>query len=592
MNIPFSVSLLICCSANAQEHPSLDPADAEAYQETLEGIEGLRLDINRASAGDLRVLPWFSSELAHQIETHRAESGPFHNLADLLQVDGVTRELLRAAEPYLTVTVPFHLSAKARLRISEHSGTSGDLNAQRISHRTEFSVPNLVDFAVLTERDPGESGPADFWTGYLVTSRFPGTDRLILGDFRPGFGQGLILSRHQRTSSVVGSARPQTSPSVAYRSSTENGALRGLYAESAWRRLNGSAILSHSRWDAQIHESGAEIKTGGLHSTETGRHRKDRLEERTIGIRLTHPLYAATIGATLLRSRFNPPLLQDEAPSRQNDLAGLDWNLHFGRFACFGELAFSSGRHPAWSTGAVLRLDGLRLVGLARRYDPQFQSLRGRGFSAYSGSPENEWGIFLGGVWKPRKRMKFEASLDRYGRIRPENAGALPPRGERTRFRLTHRLNRTLSLRLSFGSQLETLSETRTRRHVRTDLSWSDDRSRLQVWGERSWISAFEEGGSGLASGINLRGGGRTGFQVALWGAIYTISAYEARIYAFVPSVWGGSQLLTLTGRGYAGGPRLGWGGKRSRVTVRYAIRRTLAGFTPSWAIQVELGNL
>ena len=128
---------------------------------------------------------------------------------------------------------------------------------------------------------------------------------------------------------------------------------------------------------------------------------------------------------------------------------------------------------------AALRLDGLRLVGLARRYDPQFQSLRSRGFSAYSGSPENEWGIFHGGVWKPRKRMKLEASLDRYGRIRPENAGALPPRGERAHFRLTHRLNQTLSLRLSFGSQLETLSETRTRRHVRTDLSWSDDRGRL-----------------------------------------------------------------------------------------------------------------
>ena len=228
MKIPFSFSLLICCSANAQEHPSLGPADAEAYQEILEGIEGLRLDINYASASDLRVLPWFSSELAHQSETHRAEFGPFYNLADLLQVAGVTRELLRAAEPYLTVTVPFHFSAKARLRLSENS-VSGALSTQRISHRTEFSVPNLADFAVLTERDPGESGPADFWTGYLVTSRFPGTDRLILGDFRPGFEQGLILSIHQRTSSVVGLARPQTSPSVAYRSSTENGALCELY---------------------------------------------------------------------------------------------------------------------------------------------------------------------------------------------------------------------------------------------------------------------------------------------------------------------------------------------------------------------------
>lgn len=94
------------------------------------------------------------------------------------------------------------------------------------------------------------------------------------------------------------------------------------------------------------------------------------------------------------------------------------------------------------------------------------------------------------------------------------------------------------------------------------------------------------------ASRHQLRLGQRSARGVALWGTIYTISAYEARIYAFVPSVWGGSQLLTLTGRGYAGGPRPRLGRKAVQGLVRYAIRRTSVGFTTSWATQVELGNL
>ena len=591
VKIPFPLSLIVCCSVDAQEHPSLNPADAEAYQEVLQEIEGLRLDINRATASDLLALPWFSSEIAHQIESHRVESGPFNRLADLLLVAGMTREVLRAAEPYLTVATPLKVHAKTRARVTDLSGSSTDLQNLRISHRTEFSLPNLFEATVLTERDPGESGLADFWTGYVATSRFLGTDRLILGDFRPGFGQGLILSRYQRTSSAIGSARPQTSQSVAYRSSAENGALRGLYAESTWQGLTWRAIFSRSTWDAQIHETGAEIKVGGLHSTEMGQNRKDRLEERTIGIRLTRRLSAGTLGATLMRSRFNPPLVHESASSRQYDQAGLDWSVHVGRFACFGESALSSNRHHAWVAGTVLRLDGLRLVGLARRYGPQFHSLRGRGFSAYSGSPQNEWDIFLGGVWKPRKRTKLEASLDRYGRIQPQQGDVLPPRGERTRFRLTHRLSRSLSLRISFGSRLETERDTRSRRRVRTGISGSRGRGRLQVWAERSWLSAFDKNGAGLASGFNVRMGRRSGIQVALWATVFRVSDYEARIFTFVPSVWGGSQLLTLTGRGNAGGLRLGWSGGRSRVTVRYAIRQTSAGTTPSWAFQIELGT-
>lgn len=589
--IAFILCIIAGCRVNAQEPPDLNPLDAAAYQEILEEIEAVRLDINRASADDLIILPWISPEVGHQIEAYRTESGPFRDLEDLLQVAGMTRETLRAAAPYLTVKAPVRVSAKTRLRLSESSAAPNGLQALRISHRSEAALPNLAELAVLTERDPGEPDLTDFWTGYLVTSRIPGTDRLIFGDFRPGFGQGLILSRHYRTASTFDAARPQTPRRVAYRSSVENGAFRGLYAERTWRGLAFSVIISRNSWDAQIHEAGAEIKIGGVHSSKTGQMRKDMLGERTIGLRVSQDLSGGTLGATLLRSRFNPSVVLHDRSTGQNSLVGVDWSLRLRQFAFFGECARSTESQLAWAAGVLLKGDRFRLVGLARRYGPRFQSLRGKGFSAYSGSPKNEWGIFLGGEWRPARRTKLEASLDRYGRIRPERLASLPSRGARARFRLTRRLGQALRFRLASGARIQIPSETGSRRRIRGDLSWSGDRGQLQVWTERSWLTSSDQTASGFAGGFNVQMGRPSGFRVDIWGTTFGISGYGVRIFTFVPSVWGGSQLLTLAGRGNAGGIRAGWSGDWCRITVRHAVRHA-SSTTMSWAIQVELGRL
>ena len=502
----------------------------------------------------------------------------------------MTRETLRAAAPYLIVKAPVQISAKTRLRLSETSADPNGLQALRISHRSEAALPNLAELSVLTERDPGEPDLTDFWTGYLVTSRIPGTDRLVFGDFRPGFGQGLILSRYYRTASTLDAARPRTSRRVAYRSSVENGAFRGLYAERTWRTLAFSVIISRNSWDAQVDEAGAEIKIGGLHSSKTGQMRKDMLGERTIGLRVSRDLAGGTFGATLLQSRFSPSVVLHDRPTGQSSLVGVDWSLRVRQFAFFGECARSTESQLAWTAGILSKGDRFRLVGLARRYGPRFQSLRGKGFSAYSGSPKNEWGIFLGGEWKPGGRTKLEASLDRYGRIRPERPALLPARGARARFRLTRRLGQALRFRLASGARIQIPSETGSRRRIRGDLSWSGDRSQLQAWTERSWLTYSNRGASGLAGGFNVQMGRPSGFRVDIWGATFWISGYDARIFTFVPSVWGGSQLLTLTGRGNAGGIRAGWRGERCRITVRYAVRRA-SSTTTSWAVQVELGR-
>lgn len=66
-------------------------------------LEGERINVNTASAGDLRRLPGIGAERAEAIVTERQEGGAFENTEDLLRVDGIGTGLLEQLRPYVTV---------------------------------------------------------------------------------------------------------------------------------------------------------------------------------------------------------------------------------------------------------------------------------------------------------------------------------------------------------------------------------------------------------------------------------------------------------------------------------------------------------
>jgi len=56
--------------------------EAEAYNDLLRDLEGISLELNRASAKDLLILPGLTPELARRIIARR----PYRTLAELVQV--------------------------------------------------------------------------------------------------------------------------------------------------------------------------------------------------------------------------------------------------------------------------------------------------------------------------------------------------------------------------------------------------------------------------------------------------------------------------------------------------------------------------
>ena len=572
---------------HAQE--SLNPETAETYLAVLRDLDGQVIDVNRANSGDLEALPWFSPELARQVITYRKRFGPFSRLSDLLRVPGVTSEVLAAVRPYLTVSPRQGPSVRTSLRITRPTNHSDAWSNLRLYQRTVIAVLR-VEGVFLTERDPLEVRLADFLTGYVRVASVPGLRRLLAGDFRPGYGQGLLFSRHNRSATGLEWARPTSVRTVGNRSAIEDGALRGVFAEGRSGRVTWTAMGARNRWDAAIDSSGvAAIRTADLHVTQTQRERRGRLRENVAALRSGVELPAGRIGATFVRTTFTPALQH----VRRRHSAGMDWNLRGNRMNLFGEIAASGGTAVAWLTGARTGIDRLKLVILARRYPPGFSSLRGGPFSAYSGG--NEWGLFAGAVWRAGRKTRFQATLDRHGRVAPEGRYTLPPRGERFAFEMRRRLSNA-RVRLTLNTRRQTVATsgitgTRHQRRARLRMSVPRSYARLNLWVEGTGTRSPVRKSSGRAAGMDLRVQRGAGLRADAWMALFDVSHYDARIYTFEPDVWGGSRMQLLSGKGRTAGIRITCKGSRIRVLVRYAIKITGNGSSNTWASQIEFGT-
>ncbi len=583
MLLPFT---LYVAAPRAQE--SLNPETAESYLAVLRDLEGQVIDVNKASQQDLQALPWISPEVARGIITNRRRFGPFRNVNDLRRVPGVTSNVLAAARQYLSVSSWRGPRARTRLRITRPSNQPTAWGNLRLYQRTEVATRH-AEGVFLTERDPMESRLADFLSGYIRVSSIPGLQRLLVGDFRPGYGQGLLFSRHSRSATGLEWARPANVRRVGYRSAVEDGALRGVFAEGRSGRVTWTAMFSRNRWDAVIDSAGvAAIRTADLHVTQTQQERRGKLRENLAALRPHVDLPVGRIAATLVRTTFSPP----RQSVRRQHSAGIDWDLRSSRLNFFGEIA-ASNRNTAWLAGARSGLDRLTLVMLGRWYSAGFSSLRGGPFSAYSGG--NEWGLFTGAAWRAGRRTRIQATLDRHGRIAPEGKLTLPARGERFSLDLRQR-RKYATIRITLGTRRQTVTTSgvtglRLQRRARLRVTIPRSVARLNLWLESTGARSPVRQSGGRAVGFDLRLQRKSHLRANLWLSLFNVDHFDSRIYNFEPDVWGGSRLQLLSGRGRTAGVRLTCAGSRLRVSTRYAIKTTQNGPSNSWSLQLELGT-
>jgi competence protein ComEA len=126
------VALAIAASAAGSVHA--DTPDDTPAPPSRDGV----VNINTASAEQLRLLPRIGEEKAERIIAHRTKT-PFKTVHELARVRGIGLRTLRALKPWLTVSGPTTLTQKARLsRTPKAEAASGGEPAKP---RTELVPP-------------------------------------------------------------------------------------------------------------------------------------------------------------------------------------------------------------------------------------------------------------------------------------------------------------------------------------------------------------------------------------------------------------------------------------------------------------------
>lgn len=454
-----------------QLEPILDSFDAtdratEQAAERLAHLQTNPLDLNRAGAADLSILPGLSASAAHRIVSYRSEHGPFSTLASLQNVDGIPRETVHAVRPFLTIgaapestvfpafetitsNLDFSLIQRYTRRLDLGRGYHEDRflgPPGRLTSRLRLEHERRVQLALILDKDPGEplrwSPPTntygfDHVAGSLALQNLGPIETLVLGNFSAQFGQGVALWQGIR----FGKGRDPVSPVLQsgrgvlpYQSASESNFFRGTAATlDLPGGLSATGFVSRRHRDASPDSALARapasdapipvhtLSSGGRHRTLREIARKGTFGETTLGGAFEYRSASLHLGTTGYYARFTHPLRPDDAPYRQFRVSGRRTSTvsaygtaHLAPYTLFGEVARTPGGTYGGLLGGTVEVgEAAQAIVLGRRYPPRLASFYGNAFGD-GGRPQNETGVYTGVHLRVARNWALGAYFDQF----------------------------------------------------------------------------------------------------------------------------------------------------------------------------------
>ncbi|MDR1273515.1 MAG: helix-hairpin-helix domain-containing protein [Odoribacteraceae bacterium] len=593
------------------------------------------LPLNQASFDDLKPLIFLSDSQIDNILKFRERLGAFRHASELLLVPGISRGDLenilpfieidpsppREEPPFASRRVSHELLARARTsrprqegykRYSPDAFLSESAYQKHLTDRFQgpawgtllkyrVNAGNSWQAGLVLENDAGEPYfSRDQETGFdflsahatLTTSRF--VERLIVGDYKLQFGQGLVAWHGfaaGKSPATLGNEKAGRGI-VPHASTDENKFLRGVAVTlRPSRALTTTLFFSSKRTDARVLDRDAldpedaeeaTIEQGGYHRNVTEMQKKHTLKELTTGLSIDYNHPAFRVGTRLLYYDFSPRLrVGTAAYQRYNDtgarraLAGVDYKTAFRDFYLFGETAVSDNR--SLSTVNGVRYSGfswLSLSAIYRRYDKRYASYYNNGFGEYANT-SNEEGVYAGLEVVPLRDLKINFYHDWFRHFSPRYRATAPGRGREWLVEALYRRERNEWL---FRSKRETKPEDsrvdgilqtipRSRQEYRLQYTCKEFAPLLELRSRvdhsRYLKDSARETGFLVYQDVVLTLA-KPGLKTQIRLAYFDTDTYNARVYAYEHNVLHGYSFPSYYYRGYRSYINLNWKPTRS----------------------------
>ena len=365
----------------------------------LERLDELRrspLDLNTCSVDDLLELPFVSAAEAAAIAAHRADVGRFETTRRLVGVAGLHSATAERLMPFVTVNAPATARDRPRLRVDllqrytrrveladgflrDSSGYAGGPNV--LQTRASMTFGKLSARTTL-DKDAGEpmrwgeqkhALGFDFMSGHIEAEDLGWIRRLVVGDFTPRLGHGVLVRSSAALRSAAPSGRGGAASLRPYASATESGHFRGIGIELApGEHVALTAFASRRRIDASIDTTADDAagavsrRSNGLHRTLAERRGRGALQETSLGGALSAARGRVSFSAAFLASEDTPvPGVAARAPMLRRRVQAVS----FSAGGTFGPLYAASEFVPAAGFSAAVELQSGRhsRVGAALR---------------------------------------------------------------------------------------------------------------------------------------------------------------------------------------------------------------------------------
>ena len=435
------------------------------------------IQLNACTAEQLSVLPFINENQAKDIVFYISMYGPMRSLGELMFINSLdfrTRQWLslfvctdnvdtlpkkEISKRKQSVFKPLSHDIKFRTEIPLYTKQGYKQIPDSVyrkypnrvyqgnnnHHSLQYMVSSSHFYGgIQTEKDAGED-MFDFVSGYLMLKDLNSLKYAVVGDYRIGMGQGLVVNNGYSSNIIVGKVNllndlnHNLTPSVNKHSSkSESNFFRGAAVQMTMPDFGMpdlhstlTAFISYRHADGTLlsDSSGiSSLKTDGLHRTLGERSKKNIFTDLSMGGNLTcdytfqsdkyHSPFRVALGLSFISTKLSIPLRPvyntEYTKYRLYNLQGDSFSAYGISYALYGTFSnryiLSLKGETAVNKSQITGMSGLATINVLqlkyknkttftlswRDYSERYSALYAKSLSEYSGSPQNEGGLFIG----------------------------------------------------------------------------------------------------------------------------------------------------------------------------------------------------
>lgn len=465
------ILLCVCCTSFAQDNsPVINAIIEEITEYMAENEESANIDIdqiyddlqylyehkinlNTATRDQLERLPFLSKVQIENILAYVYITHGMRSIYEIQLIDGIDYFIQRLLLHFVFVgdmrDESMAWNAKeifGHMRHELFSRIDADLEQRRGYAENKYlgsplyeqfryafgAAKNRIQAGIVAEKDKGEQfwgsyrKGFDSYSAYMQVDKLWKFSRIVIGDFRATFGQGLIMNGafSAGKSSNVLKVNPSQSGINRKSSSDEYNFFRGIGATAQFDRLSFTALYSFRYYDASVDTLGntfSSLYTSGIFRTSKDWSKRDNLSMRVFALNTNYRFDRAKIGVTLYANRLSMSMLPEDKPYKRYSFRGdrqaaasIDYYWSLGRFVFWGETALTDRLAVATINGlSMMPTSNLNIVFLHRYYSRSYDLFFAKSFGK-SSNVSNEDGVYLGFEVNPVKKWKLSTYADMF----------------------------------------------------------------------------------------------------------------------------------------------------------------------------------